>query len=100
MYSKMVVIYMSVSVLFQILFPLSFLQNIEQHSLCYTLGPYWLSVLNTEVVFVERTFPCVSKILFFHDNPHKAWLARYTGKGNGTPLQYSCLENPRDGGGW
>ena len=21
-------------------------------------------------------------------------------KGNGTPLQYSCLENPRDGGVW
>ena len=23
-----------------------------------------------------------------------------TGEGNGTPLQYSCLENPRDGGAW
>ena len=22
------------------------------------------------------------------------------GEGNGSPLQYSCLENPRDGGGW
>ena len=22
------------------------------------------------------------------------------GGGNGTPLQYSCLENPRDGGAW
>ena len=22
------------------------------------------------------------------------------GKGNGTPLQYSCLENPTDGGAW
>ena len=22
------------------------------------------------------------------------------GKGNGNPLQYSCLENPRDGGAW
>ena len=22
------------------------------------------------------------------------------GEGNGTPLQYSCLENPIDGGGW
>ena len=22
------------------------------------------------------------------------------GKGNGTPLQYSCLENPKDGGAW
>ena len=22
------------------------------------------------------------------------------GDGNGTPLQYSCLENPMDGGAW
>ena len=22
------------------------------------------------------------------------------GEGNGNPLQYSCLENPRDGGAW
>ena len=22
------------------------------------------------------------------------------GEGNGSPLQYSCLENPREGGGW
>ena len=22
------------------------------------------------------------------------------GEGNGTPLQYPCLENPRDGGAW
>ena len=22
------------------------------------------------------------------------------GEGNGTPLQYSCLENPRNGGAW
>ena len=24
----------------------------------------------------------------------------HNGEGNGTPLQYSCLENPMDGGGW
>ena len=27
-------------------------------------------------------------------------LGRSPGKGNGTPLQYSCLENPMDGGSW
>ena len=26
--------------------------------------------------------------------------SRYIGEGNGTPLQYSCLENPMDGGAW
>ena len=24
----------------------------------------------------------------------------FGGEGNGTPLQYSCLENPMDGGAW
>ena len=28
----------------------------------------------------------------YSDNP--------VGEGNGNPLQYSCLENPRDGGAW
>ena len=27
-------------------------------------------------------------------------LGRFHGEGNGNPLQYSCLENPMDGGGW
>ena len=25
---------------------------------------------------------------------------RYPGEGNGNPLQYSCLKNPKDGGAW
>ena len=27
-------------------------------------------------------------------------LGRYPGEGNGNPFQYSCLENPMDGGAW
>ena len=27
-------------------------------------------------------------------------LSHIIGEGNGTPLQYSCLENPMDGGAW
>ena len=27
-------------------------------------------------------------------------LGRFPGEGNGNPLQYSCLENPTDGGAW
>ena len=27
-------------------------------------------------------------------------LGRSSGEGNGYPLQYSCLENPMDGGAW
>jgi len=28
------------------------------------------------------------------------YLVLWSGEDNGTPLQYSCLENPRDGGAW
>ena len=28
------------------------------------------------------------------------WLVLTCGEGDGTPLQYSCLENPMDGGAW
>ena len=32
---------------------------------------------------------------------HKIYcLNHFYGEGNGTPLQYSCLENPMDGGAW
>ena len=30
----------------------------------------------------------------------KGILHTHTGEANGTPLQYSCLENPMDGGAW
>ena len=28
------------------------------------------------------------------------WVGRSLGGGSGTPLQYSCLENPMDRGAW
>ena len=39
------VIHIHISILFQVLFPFRLLQNIEQSSLCYTVGPCWLSIL-------------------------------------------------------
>ena len=33
-------------------------------------------------------------------NIHFNTLSRTPGEGKGTPLQYSCLENPIDGGAW
>ena len=27
-------------------------------------------------------------------------IGKFSGEGNGNPLQYSCLENPMDGGAW
>ena len=42
----------------------------------------------------------------FEELPQTGWLKTtelffpLVGEGNGTPLQYSCLENPMDGGAW
>ena len=46
-------------------------QDIEYSFLCYRLGHCCLSILYIDI-----------------------------GESNGTPLQYSCLENPMDGGAW
>ena len=34
------------------------------------------------------------------EQPHFHFSLSRTGEGNGTPLQCSCLEKPRDGGAW
>ena len=54
------VIHIHVSILFQILFPPRLLQNIEQCSLCYTVGPCWLSILNIAVCTCQSQTPILS----------------------------------------
>ena len=63
--------------------------------------------------FVCGFFCCAKKLLSFI-RPHLFIFISITlgsgpkqeifdviyGEGNGTPLQYSCLENPMDGGAW
>ena len=44
--------YTCVSIPFPIFFPFRLLQNIEQSSLCYTVGPCWLSIFNV-VMFMS-----------------------------------------------
>ena len=40
-------------------------------------------------------------LLLSHQGSHVyEWLLLITGEGNGTPLQYSCMKNPMDGGAW
>ena len=52
------VIHIHVSILFQILFPFRLLHNTEQSSLCYTVGPCWLSNLNIAVCTCQsHAFP-------------------------------------------
>ena len=53
-------IHIHISILSQILFPFRLLQNIEQHSLCYTVGPCWSSILNTAVCTRQSQTPNLS----------------------------------------
>ena len=59
------VIHTHVPILFQILFPIRLLQNIEQGSLCYTVGPCWLSILNIAVCTCQSQTPFLF-IYFFY----------------------------------
>jgi len=46
-YSAVIQLY--IYIIFQTLFPHRLLQNIKYSSLCYTVGPSWLSILYTIV---------------------------------------------------
>ena len=57
----------------------------------------------TEGVETDRLCTCQSfRILFqvLFRFCFQGYTSRINGEGNGTPLQYSCLENPMDGGTW
>ena len=47
-------------------------------------------------ILFHSYFPECPATLF----PFFSMLQSLYGEGNGTPLQYSCLENPMDGGAW
>ena len=51
------VIPIHVFILFQITFLFRLLENIEQGSLCYTVGPCWLSILNVAVCTHQSQTP-------------------------------------------
>ena len=52
---------------------------------------------HTKVLFSLLPQPSVSSFIncYYYSHP-----CRCGGEGNGTPLQYSCLENPMDRGAW
>ena len=62
---------------------------------------YWVSTLSKVTKLVVDRAKAKSK------SSHSQWgwfpfhdTRLPSGEGNGTPLQYSCLENPMDGGAW
>ena len=94
------------------------LQDAFQKALCYQrltisiilLKHFWIWGLNAQNVMQSSSFVLwrsmvgcspwgvyesdTAEQLHFH---FSLWCI---GGGNGNPLQYSCLENPRDGGAW
>ena len=71
--------------------------NIEQSSMCYTVGPCWLSILNM-AMWTCPSFPGDSegKESASHEGNLGSipGLGRSPGGGHGNPFQYSCLESP------
>ena len=50
-------------------------------------------VMNRPRQGIEKTMPEVLPVAHMEDKA-------LSGEDHGTPLQYSCLENPMDGGAW
>ena len=50
------------------------------------------SILKSRDITLPTKVHLVKAIIFL--------VVMYVGEGNGTPFQYSCLENPMDGGAW
>ena len=93
--------------------------KILKSSLCYTVGPCCLSILYIVVCISDKAMAPHSSTLAWKipwmEEPGKLQSMDHEkldtterlhfslsciGEGNGNPLQCSCLENPRDGGGW
>ena len=51
-------------------------------------------------LFSYLGFPCKESACNAGDVGSIPGLGRSPGEGNGNPSQYSCLENPMDGGAW
>ena len=64
-YNIYYIYYIYIYILFQILFPFKLLQSIEQSSLCYTVGPCWLSILNIAVGTCQSQTPGLFLHLFW-----------------------------------
>ena len=64
---------------------------------------YWLYFPEFYYLFlnhstnIRRYFSTFQK---FHSRIFRGGVEEFLGEGNGNPLQYSCMENPMDGGAW
>ena len=67
----------------------------------------WLQWLSVSFIFPIDSLSTNISQTCFSNHSHRMSYSSFTclylhglGEGNGTPLQYSCLENPMDGGAW
>ena len=89
--------------------------NVEQSSMCCTVGPVWLSILNlcrqplvcslSLTKWLLKVKLCSLVVKNPLANAEDTWhagsipgLGRFPGGGHGNPFQYSCLENSMDRG--
>ena len=64
-------------------------------SMVFSRQEYWSGVKPTTVYKIDNN----ENWLYYTGNSIQ-WSVVTYGEGNGTPLQYFCLENPMDGGAW
>ena len=62
--------------------------------ICFSFSTYWfhfsVGIITAHMYSQKLIVPCCSLFM----------TTRQVREGNGTPLQYSCLESPMDGGAW
>ena len=102
---------------FGVFFPFKSPQSIKQSSLYYTVNFHLLSILYKVLIvyicqsqspslsyplpqFVSIHLFSMSICFIYFCFENKIIYTIFLREGNGTPLQYSCLENPMDGGAW
>ena len=72
---------------------------------CHTQTPTWPTSSDpyySRPCQSSQIIPMNSKLICLVGKKRRVYqpIAEQSGEGNGTPLQYSCLENPMDGGAW
>ena len=81
------------------LIPRESLSIVVKVSYCFIRAKFWITDCARGSVTKKSTVERGAKFSKAR-TLNKGFLAGFCGEGNGTPLQYPCLENPMDGGAW